>query len=203
MDRLDDIAATAAPLLRRVGEVLTAAGAPGGHDVWGELRRVRLMPADAVQAVAALRPSAFDEAVTQLRSGARSCVETAAELPPPGDWAGEAADAYDDLRTRAATHLSGGDESLDERLEATADLAQALADWMAGTRARVAAALATVLTSREALTLAAVPRFPPAPAEIEAAADTAALLLHEIAESYADAADLLHGSADLAAAVPM
>jgi hypothetical protein len=203
MDRLDDLAATAAPLLRRVGEVLTAAGAPGGHEVWAELRRVRLMPADAVQAVTALRPSAFDDAVVELRSGARACVETAAALPPPGDWTGDAAEAYDDLRTRAAAHLSGGDESLDERLEATADLAQALRDWMNGTRSRVAVALAAVLTSGEALTLTARPRFPPTVAEVAAAADIAALLLGRIADSYEEAADLLHGSTDLATVVPM
>lgn len=203
MDRLDEVAAAAAPLLRRVGDVLTAGGAPEGHEVWDELRRVRLLPADAVRAVAALRPSAFDDAVTELRSGARACAETAAELPPPGGWTGEAAEAYDDLRARAATHLSGGGESLDERLEATADLAQALTDWMAQTRSRLAAALAGVLLSGEALTLSAPPGAPPAVAEIEAAAQVAARLLREIADSYAEPADLLHGSADLATAVPM
>jgi hypothetical protein len=148
-DRLDDLLAAAGPLLRRVDDVLTAGGAPPEHAVWQELRRVRLLPAAATEAVAALRPSALREAVTELRAGAQACVETADALPPPGDdWTGEAAEAYDELRTRAAAHLSGGDESLDERLEATADLAQALTDWMTQTRAGLASALATVLTSR-------------------------------------------------------
>jgi hypothetical protein len=203
MDRLDELASASAPLLRRVGDVLTAGGAPAGHEVWHELRRVRLLPADAVRAVAALRPSAFDDAVAELRSGARACAETAAGLPPPGGWTGEAAEAYDDLRARVAAHLSGGDESLDERLAATADLAQALTDWMTQARSRLAATLAGVLLSSEALTLAAPPGVPPAAAEIEAAARVAAELLHEIADIYAEPADLLRGSADLATAVPM
>ena len=203
MDRLDEVLATAGPLLRRVDEVLTAAGAPAEHDVWRELRRVRLLPADAAQAVSALRPEAFLDAVPELRAGARVCAEIAATLPSPGDWAGDAADAYDELRSRYAAHLSGGDDSLDERLEATADLAQALTDWMATTRDDLAAALTTVLASGEALALTAAPAFPPTGTEIEAAADVAAHLLRTIADRYADAADLLHSSTELAAAVPM
>lgn len=204
MDRLDDVLATATPLLRRVDDLLSAAGAPAGHAVWRELRRVRMLPGAAAHAVAALRPAAFDEAVPELRAGARACVETAAELPAAGDWTGAAAEAYAEVRDRAAAELSGGDESLDERLEATADLAQALTDWMAQTRADLAGALAEVLASGEALALTRAET--PAPAsgiETSAAAEVAAHILRTIADDYAEATDLLHGSRGLATAVPM
>jgi len=201
MDRLDEVLAEAGPLLRRVDAVLTTAGAPVEHAVWAELRRVRLLPGDAAGAVAALRPSSFADAVPELRAGARACVEAAAALPEPGDWTGEAAEAYDDLRRRAAGDLSGGDESLDERLEATADLAQALADWMVATRDGLAVALAEVLASGEAVSLGA-DTYPPLPAESAAAADVAAHVLRTIADDYAEAADLLYGSHDLAEALP-
>jgi len=203
MDRLDEVLAVSAPLLDRVDDLLETSGAPEGHEVWGELRRVRLLPGAAVRAVAGLRPAAFDDTVTELRSEARACAEAATELPAPGDWAGEAAEAYDAARQRVADRLSGDDESLDERLEATADLAQALTDWMTKSRLDLAVALATVLESGEALTLATPPGSPPAEAETDAAAAVAAQLLRTIADNYTDADDLLQGSAGLAESIPM
>lgn len=203
MDRLDQVIGAATPLLRRAEDVLDQAGAPSGHPVWDQLRRVRLMPGDAVNAVAGLRPSALAEAAPELRAGARVCAEAAAALPPPGDWEGEAAEAYDDLRRRAVTHLSGDGDSLDERFEATADLAAALHDWMASTRDHLATVLAEVLTSAEAVTLSAPAGFPPLPTEVLAAADLAAHVLRAVAVDYAEAEDLLQGSQDLAVAVPL
>jgi hypothetical protein len=203
MDRLDQVLDTATPLLRRVDEVLGVAGAPADHGLWQELRRVRLLPGDAAHAVAALRPAAFTDAVPELRADARACAEAAAALPGPDDWSGDAAEAYDDLRLRTAAHLSGGDDSLDERLEATADLAQALTDWMAKTRHDLATTLALVLASGEALELAAPPTVPPESGQVLAAADVATRVLHAIAESYTDAVDLLHGSRPLATPLPM
>ncbi|WP_433299950.1 hypothetical protein ACQP2F_01685 [Actinoplanes sp. CA-030573] len=197
MDRLDEVLAVALPLLRRVDELLGSEGAPPEHALWDQLRRVRLLPGDAVRAVAALRPDAFDDAVPALRADARACAEVASGLPPPGDdWSGEAADAYTDLRTRVASHLSGDEESLDERLEASADLAQALIDWMAQARAAVATALAEVLASSEALSLT-TSSDPPAAAEV------ATHVLRVVADAYAEADDLLEGSANLEVAIPM
>ncbi len=203
MDRLDEVLDAASPLLRQVDEVLRAAGAPAGHGLWAELRRVRLLPGDAARAVAALTPSAFADAVPELRGDARACAEAAATLPDPGEWTGEAADAYDEFRRRTAAQLSGGADSLDERLEATADLAQALTDWMARTRAGLAATLAVILGSREALTLSEPPPVPPETAHVLAAADVAARVLRAIANSYDEGADLLHGSAALATPMPI
>jgi hypothetical protein len=231
MDRLDELLTVAAPLLRRVDEVLETAGAPPGHGLWTELRRVRLLPGDACHGVAALRPAAFADAVPKLRADARACADAAASLPPPGDWSGEAADAYDGLRRRTATNLSGGADSLDERLAATADLAAALTDWMSRTRSELTATLATLLTSDAAVTLTtaaptttaatpttatgtavtpppagdsflAVTDLPTGPQQL-AAANAGQHILRAIADNYDDAMDLLHSSAALTEAVPM
>jgi hypothetical protein len=204
MDRLDDLLHTARTLLDRVDQMLTVVGAPADHRVWDELRRVRLLPGDATRAVATLRPAALGKAGPEIRAEAQACVAVAAELPAPGEWSGLAADAYDDARRRMADDLSGGDESLDERLEATADLAEALREWMERTRGGVARVLADAMGSREAAALLTAGRtMPPAEDDIVGAAEIAASVLRVIADSYDDAADLIRGSADLTSAVPM
>ncbi|GAA0524157.1 hypothetical protein GCM10010172_00700 [Paractinoplanes ferrugineus] len=203
MDRLDEVLSACVPLLDRVDDLLETAGAPEGHEVWRELRRVRLLPGDAARAVAGLRPAAFDDAVDELRAEARTCAEAAIDLPAAGDWTGDAADAYETARRRVADRLSGDDESLDERLEATADLAQALTDWMTKSRSDLAGTLAEMLSSGEALTLAAGLGSPPTVAETGAAATVAAQVLRTIADNYADADELLQGSIDLGTPVPM
>src|SRR5919112_3672676 len=88
-DRLDGLLSTAAPLLKRVDEVLTVAGAPPDHRVWSQLRRVRLLPWDAVRAVAALRPGDLQEAAPELRAEARSYAGIAESLPPAGPWSSD------------------------------------------------------------------------------------------------------------------
>ncbi|MGK5680394.1 hypothetical protein [Actinoplanes sp. URMC 104] len=203
MDRLDELLDAAAPLLRRAEDVLDSAGAPPGHPLWDDLRRVRLMPADAARAVAELRPSALAGAAPELRAGARVCAEVAGSLPPPDDWEGEAADAYEDLRRRTIRQLSGDHDSLEERFEATADLAAALHEWMTRTREGLASVLADVLTSAEAVTLTAPAAFPPTADEVQAAADLAVYVLHAIAVDYAEAEDLLLGSQRLATPLPL
>jgi hypothetical protein len=200
MDRLDDVLGTAAPLLRRVDQVLASAGAPPDHEIWPALRRVRLLAWDAVQAVAALRPGDLTEAAPELRDDARSYAGLADSLPQPGVWAGDAADAYEQARKRTAAHLSGGADSLDERLEATADLADALVDWMRETRGGLAATLAEVLTSAEALSLTAsspAVADPPAAREVEAAAGVAERVLRTVADSYDTVQELMTGSTSL------
>jgi uncharacterized protein YukE len=203
MDRLDDLLDTARPMLDRVDQMLSVVGAPGEHRVWGELRRVRLLPGDAARAVATLRPAALGEAGPEIRAEARACVQIAAGLPPPEEWTGAAAEAYDETRQRTAAQLSGGNESLDERMEATADLAEALRDWMQQTRDDLARALAEALGSSEAAALTAAGGMPPAEADILGAADIAASLLQVVADNYEYAGDLIHGSADLTVALPM
>jgi hypothetical protein len=182
--------------------VLASAGAPPDHEIWPALRRVRLLPWDAVQAVAALRPDDLTEAAPELRDDARSCADVADSLPRPGVWTGDAADAYEQARKRTAAHLSGGADSLDERLEATADLADALIGWMRDTRGGLAAALAEVMTSAEALSLSGFSDVdavadPPAAWEVDAAADVATRVLETVADSYDVVRELIAGSAPL------
>jgi hypothetical protein len=149
-----------------------------------------------------------------LRADARSYAGLADSLPPPTTWTGAAADAYEAARRRTATHLSGAPDSLDERLEATADLADALADWMRQARSDLAATLAEVLTSAEAVSLSlarsagAAPDPPggdhwrPTPAvaarDAQAAADVATLVLDTVADSYVAAEELIMATAALA-----
>ncbi|GAA2491983.1 hypothetical protein [Winogradskya humida] len=191
MDRLDRLLDTAGPLLRRVDAALGDAGAPAEHAVWGALRRVRLLPGDAVRAVAALRPSDLAEASPELRSTAGSYATLASDLPPPGDWSGTAADAYDRARLGVAEHLSTGPESLESNLRATADLADDLTAWMQTSRDGVAEALAEILVSTEAVALLTD--------NVDSAApDLAALLLLAVGDAYDRGMDLLHRSAELA-----
>ena len=198
-DRLDGVLPTAAPLLKRVDEILGATGAPPDHELWPSLRRVRLLPWDAVQAVAALRPQDLADAAPELRADARSYAGIADTLPPPDGWTGDAADAYDTARRRAAHHLSGELDSLDERLEATADLADALVDWMRRTRGELATTLAEVLSSAEGLSLSPAAAVDPAAArETEAAAEVAVRILRTVADSYDGALELMYSSAHLA-----
>jgi uncharacterized protein YukE len=199
MDALDEVMDTAGPLLRRVDELLSGLGAPPDHEVWTEMRRVRLLPGDAAQAVAALRTGELEQAAPELRADARGYAGIAEALPPPGVWTGDAADAYDAARRRTAEHLSGTADSLDERLEATADLADALVEWMDQTRSDLARTLAHVLGSAEALSLSSGAAIDPAATgEVIAAAEVGRRVLQTVGESYELAADLLHGSADVA-----
>lgn len=199
MDPLDGVLPTAVPLLKRVDEVLSLAGAPPDHHVWPSIRRVCLLPWDAVQAVAALRPDDLSDAALELRADARSYAGIAGSLPAPDVWSGEAAEAYDASRRRTASHLSGAVDSLDERLEATADVADALIDWMRQTRSDLAVTLAEVLTSAEGLSLSAeTPVDPTAVRDAQAAAEVAVRVLETVANSYDAALDLITRSADLA-----
>ncbi|MEU8659379.1 hypothetical protein [Actinoplanes philippinensis] len=195
MDRLDELLTVAGPLLQRVDEVLSGIGAPGGHGVWRELRRVRLLPGDAARAVAALHPAAIREAAPELRADARTCADLADALPLATSWTGEAAEAYEKARRSAAEHLNGGPDSLGHRMAATADLADSLIGWMLGIRADLAAVLTEVMISTEAVVLT-TGNHPPVD-RADAAAAIGARLLRTVADGYDEAEDLLTGSADL------
>ncbi|MFI7602764.1 hypothetical protein [Actinoplanes sp. NPDC049681] len=205
MDRLGQLLDTASPLLRRVDALLRAGGAPPGHGVWVQLRRVRLLPGDTARAVAALRPADLGDAGPELRADARACAEVAASLPPPGEWSGTAAEAYDRARQRTAERLSGNESSLGGRLEASAELAEALADWMRTTRDGLAEVLAEIVGSAEAIILAGDKVDITSPGEMLAAADVAEKILEAVADSYDEAVDLVRSSSNLAepfAAIP-
>ncbi|BCJ52826.1 hypothetical protein Asp14428_43010 [Actinoplanes sp. NBRC 14428] len=198
MDRLGQLLDTAGPLLRRVDALLGAGGAPADHGVWAQLRRVRLLPGDAARAIAALRPADLEDAAPELRADARACAVVAATLPPPGEWTGAAADAYDRTRHRTATRIAGATNSLDHRLAKSAELAESLAGWMTTAREDLAAALAEALTSTEAVTLSTDKLDVASPGEAAAAANVAETILRPVADACDEAADLLHTTSRLA-----
>lgn len=201
MDRLDELLTTAGPLLRRVDAMVARGGAPPDDEVWTQLRRVRLLPGDAARAVAALRPADLEDAAPELRADARAYAVLAGSLPGPGEWSGTAAEAYDGARTRAATHLSGGPRSLDDRLQASADLAESMIEWMRYAREALAAVLTDVLSSLEAVVLAGDKLDVSTPRQLAAAATVAERVLRAVADAYDRGADLLQASAELAAPV--
>lgn len=196
MDRLDHLLDAAGPLLRRIDEVLSEVGAPEGHAVWVEVRRVRLLPGDAARAVGGLCPEAIRDAVPELRVEARAYADLADALPFAGAWSGEAAEAYEQARRRAAEHLNGGPDSLSRRMTATADLADTLTGWMAHARSDLATVLAEVLLSAEAVALRTAD--PPLDEQARAAADLAVPILRSVADSYDRGETLLDETSRLA-----
>ncbi len=194
MDALDRLADAAAPLLARVDEIVEHAGAPGHHPVWTELRRVRLLPGDAVAAVTALRPDTVAASIPSLRTARETLAEVALDLPGPGPWDGPAADAYDDHRHRLADHV----DDLSARAAATADLGDALASWMRTARDDVATTLADILSTATMPTAATVPAELLPPADVDAAAELATRVLRTVGDAFDAAEPLLDRTAHLA-----
>ncbi|MFU8851666.1 hypothetical protein ACNAW0_11895 [Micromonospora sp. SL1-18] len=152
MDALDRLAEPGLDLLARVDRLL-AAGAPEGHRLWPLLRRMQVLPGAAVREFLDLHPAPLADAGHAVRRLVRGYDEACAMLADPVAWSGPAASAYDEARTALLRHLDEGPESLVGRLESTAGYADALADWVEGSRLALARALADVLRSAEAVTV--------------------------------------------------
>ncbi len=159
MDPLDRLAEPGLDLLRRV-DTLLAAGAPDGHRVWPLLRRMQVLPGEAVRSFLDLHPAPLAGAGRSVRRLVRGYDEVSAALTDPVLWSGGAATAYGEARTGLLHHLDEGPESLVGRLESTAGYADALADWVDGSRRALARALADVLRSTEAVAVVAATSVP-------------------------------------------
>ncbi|MFC0507628.1 hypothetical protein [Micromonospora costi] len=159
MDALDRLAEPGLDLLRRV-DTLLAAGAPEGHRVWPLLRRMQVLPGEAVRAFLDLRPEPLAGAGHTVRRLVRGYDDVSATLADPVLWSGPGAEAYGQTRTALLHHLDEGPESLVGRLESTAGYADALADWVEGSRLALARALADVLRSAEAVAVVAATSLP-------------------------------------------
>jgi hypothetical protein len=182
MDALDQLVGPAQDLLSEVDATLTRAGAPDDHPVWPLLRRLRALPGEAVDAVAALSPAPLAAAGPALRTLAGQYAQPRATPP---DWRGPAAEAFTARWATLSAHVEHG---LAERLADTAFFSDAVADWVSRTRLALARTLAVVLTSAEAVTMG----YGPEPAQVvRAAADIAARVLAPIADAYAQADALL------------
>ncbi|SCL17442.1 hypothetical protein GA0070624_1291 [Micromonospora rhizosphaerae] len=200
MDALDRLAEPGLDLLVRV-DTLLAAGVPEGHRIWPLLRRMQVLPGDAVREFLDLHPAPLATAGHAVRRLVRRYDDACATLAAPVAWSGPAASAYDEARAALLRHLDEGPESLVGRLESTAGYADALADWVAGSRLALARALAEVLRSAEAVTvLAAAPRGgETGSAGVLAAAEIAVRVLGVLGVAYDGAETLLrHWSPGLA-----
>jgi hypothetical protein len=181
MDPLDRVSAPAADLLSQVDDILARAGAPDDHPLWTLLRRVRVLPGDAVAALAAIRPAELTAAGVAVRDLVPAYEAARDALDGQVEWDGAAGDAY---RAHART-LSGGLAAAAENLRVTSSTADAVAAWLGDTRARLAAELAAVLSSAEAV--AVVLRSADAP---PAAAAIAVRVLAAVDEAITSGAEL-------------
>ncbi|TDC57407.1 hypothetical protein E1258_22120 [Micromonospora sp. KC207] len=192
MDALDRLAEPGLDLLGRV-DTLLAGGAPEGHRLWPLLRRMQVLPGDALRGFLDLHPAPLNGAGHAVRGLVRGYDEVCRTLTDPAAWSGPAASAYDQARSALLRHLDEGPESLVGRLEATAGYADALADWMEGSRLALARALADVLGSAEAVRVhaATAPGAEPGVAGLLAAADIAHRVLAVLGVAYDGAETLL------------
>ncbi|MEO3743689.1 hypothetical protein [Plantactinospora sp. B5E13] len=195
MDALDHLAGPGADLLRRVDTLLGDAGAPAGHPVWPLLRRLRVLPGDALDAVLACRPAPLVAAGAATRTAGRAYDEVRVVLTGPGNWRGSAAEAYAVRRRALVTYLGDGPGSLAGRMTTTAGYADAVADWIGRTRGALARTLAEVLGSAEAVTVVTAPADGPVTGPVTgsvAAAEIGARVLATVAEAY-DEVEALSG----------
>ncbi|TDB78892.1 hypothetical protein [Micromonospora sp. KC721] len=191
MDALDRLAEPGLDLLRRVDQLL-AAGAPEGHRLWPLLRRMQVLPGDALRAFLDLHPAPLANAGHAVRRLVPRYDDACAALTDRALWSGPAASAYDEARVALLRHLDEGPESLVGRLESTAGYADALAQWVEGSRLAVARVLAEVVSSAEAVRVHAATAPGAAPgAGIHAAAEVAARVLAVLGVAYDGAETLL------------
>lgn len=190
MDALDRLAEPGLDLLDRVDRLL-AAGAPDGHRLWPLLRRMQVLPGAAVRGFLDLHPAPLAEAGRAVRRLVPSYDDVCRTLGDPVVWSGPTASAYDQARTALLRHLDEGPESLVGRLESTAGYADALADWVEGSRRTLARALAEVLGSAEAVRVRAADAAQPGGPALLAAADIGHRVLAVLGVAYDGAETLL------------
>ncbi|MEU8084530.1 hypothetical protein AB0B57_13025 [Micromonospora sp. NPDC049101] len=197
MDALDRLAEPGLDLLRRVDRLI-AAGVPEGHRVWPLLRRMQVLPGDAVRGFLDLHPAPLAGAGHAVRRLIRGYDDVSAALTDSVLWSGPAATAYGQQRAALLRHLDEGPESLVGRLESTAGYADALADWVEGSRLALARTLADVLRSAEAVAVVAAAtatgpptRLTPVGPGVADAAEIAARVLAVLCVAYDGAETLL------------
>ncbi|NYT93175.1 hypothetical protein [Salinispora sp. H7-4] len=201
MDPLDRLAEPGLDLLRRV-DALLATGAPEGHRVWPLLRRMQVLPGAAVRSFLELPAAAFSDAGRSVRQLVRGYDEVSAALTEPVPWSGAAGTAFGENRAALLRHLDEGPESLVGRLESTAGYADAIAEWIEGSRRTLARTLAGALGSAEAVAVVAATSAPaaapvrfavsvPHPAAEVEAAEIAARVLAVLSAAYDGAETLL------------
>jgi hypothetical protein len=190
MDLLHRVLPAGVDLLDRAGTVLAAAGAPPDAPIWAPLRRLRILPVDAVDAVAGLDPGSIRAGAARLRSLRGEHATTATQLTGLAQtehWGGAGAESFAATTLAQSDHLGDG---LAGRLEETAAFFDDVADWIVGARRGLAAALAEAVGSVEAVALRADAQPVPDPATVQAAVAVSALVLEAVAAAYDRAEDL-------------
>jgi hypothetical protein len=187
MDALARLEPVARPLLAEVDQALATLGAPAAHPVWSALRSVGATPADAVSAIAAWDTAEMRTAANALRAQARDYTEATPTAAP--SWEGQAGALYRAQATAIAEQLSTGPQSMALRLNDQAGFAEAVASWYEQTRSAVAAALADVLSSAQAVAIRTAADGTLA-SSVSAAADIATHLLEVVAGALAAGEDL-------------
>jgi hypothetical protein len=149
MDALARLQPTAAGLLAQVDEVLTHYGAPADHEVWPLLRRLGALPGDAVTAVAGWTAEPWTQQAETMRRQAESGAAQVDLLRSLTAWEGPAGEAFT-VRLGAASEDSA---ALVERITASAEQLEQLAQWLTAGRQSLARILGRVLSSAEAVYL--------------------------------------------------
>ena len=184
MDALDRLVEPAGALLRQVEATLAAAGAPEDDPLWPLLRRLRVLPTDAVTGVAGWRAEPLEGMLPGLRSLRERYEQVGDAVPAWPAWEGAGAEMYAARWAALRAHLAApadpgpshgpasaappGAEAgtLAGRLSATIRFTEELADWVARSRRELANALAEVLGCAEAVTVTAGDAAGPAAARI-------------------------------------
>lgn len=183
-DLLDRVAIPGLDLLGRVDAALAAAGAPAGDPVWPLLREVGALPGDLLAHLLDAVPEPVETATEAVRRAARDIDRAADAVPGVAGWTGHAADGYAARWSATMSRL----DRITARLDSNADYATEVAEWIRGTRRRVAGAVAECLASRDAATV----RLATGTADAETGRAAAAIAAHilgaaadAIAEAYA------------------
>lgn len=154
-DLLNRVMGPAADLLERIDAGLTGFGAPPDHPVWPLLRRVGALPGDAVTHFSEMTPDPIEESQRHLRDLAARC-RVEAEASGTLGWSGAAASAYTSRWAEISKSLSGDEDSLDVRIDATASYLSDIAAWIVTSRRVIAGELAVCLGARETVSLRAI-----------------------------------------------
>lgn len=157
-DSLAPMAAEARDLLDRVDLVIEHLGTPTDHDLVPLLGKLRVCPGEALETLLNTPPDPLLDAAAGLRRLAAAYRDdliaplqrSAADL----GWGGVGFEAFAQHWAVQARHVAAEDgPSMAAKLVLTADFAESVAGWFSQVRHAMAATLAEVLSSAEAVTL--------------------------------------------------
>ena len=218
-ESLDTMAPVARDLLHRVDLTLTQLGAPPDHPVLSLLRRLRVLPGQALDFALSASPQALVDAAAQLRQ-IRASYDS--EVATPLDrvmaelgWSSAGQAAFTARWRSLMDHLAGqegGRDSMAGRLLETAAYAESVAGWFSHLRYAICEALIPALSSEEAVVLRGCAALSGSAEEFRTAlvsgavsdtgrlaragAEIGRVVLHAVAEIYEAGTEELLGGSD-------